>query len=193
MEIRRVGEGGLLLEVAQPYRWFVALCAARDRGEFDCVEIVPAASTVLLDGIADLGRTLRVLRDLEPADIETQATAVEIPVRWDGDDTAATAALWGRDPAAVLRETVFTVAFCGFAPGFAYLAGLPVELRLPRRATPRARVPAGSVATAGEWVGIYPRATPGGWHLLGSTSFPLFNLEKTPPLTPGTVVRFVDE
>ena len=86
----------------------------------------------------------------------------------------------------------YTVAFCGFAPGFAYLTGLPAALRLPRRATPRPRVPAGSVAIAGELSAVYPTASPGGWHLLGRTDVALFDVDRDPPalLTPGTIVRF---
>jgi KipI family sensor histidine kinase inhibitor len=89
--------------------------------------------------------------------------------------------------------TQFSVAFCGFSPGFAYLAGLPARLAVPRRASPRTRVPAGSVALADGWCGVYPQASPGGWALVGTTDVELFDLDRDPPalLTPGTRVRFV--
>lgn len=83
----------------------------------------------------------------------------------------------------------------GFTPGFAYLLGLPDALHMPRRATPRTRVPAGSVAIGGAQTGVYPRDTPGGWHLIGRTSLNLFDPARDPPalLTPGMRVRFVPQ
>jgi KipI family sensor histidine kinase inhibitor len=86
----------------------------------------------------------------------------------------------------------YTVQFCGFSPGFGYLSGLDPALRLPRLASPRPAVPAGSVAIAGEFTGIYPRSSPGGWLLLGRTETVLFDLHCSPPalLRPGTAVRF---
>ena len=91
-----------------------------------------------------------------------------------------------------LTSTEFTVAFAGFAPGFAYLTGLPPELHVPRRATPRTRVPAGSVGLAGPFAGAYPRASPGGWQLVGRTDAVLFDVARNPPalLAPGARVRF---
>ena len=93
------------------------------------------------------------------------------------------------DPAAPL----YTVACLGFSRGFPYLEGLDPALHLPRRDSPRARVPAGSVAIAAELTGIYPRATPGGWHLVGTTDAVLFDESAEPPalLAPGDRVRFV--
>ena len=94
----------------------------------------------------------------------------------------------------VRRHTAgrYTVAFIGFAPGFAYLTGLDPLLRLPRLETPRVRVPAGSVAIADQYTGIYPRPCPGGWQLIGSTELAVWDVTREPPalLTPGTVVRF---
>ena len=86
----------------------------------------------------------------------------------------------------------YTVAFCGFMPGFAYMTGLPAALHLPRRATPRERVPVGAVAIAAEYAGVYPRESPGGWHLLGRTDAVLWDDGREPPalLPPGTRVRF---
>ena len=92
------------------------------------------------------------------------------------------------------ESTEFVSAFCGFAPGFAYLSGLPDELpEVPRLATPRTHVPAGSVALAGRWCGIYPTASPGGWRVIGHTDATLFDVRREPPalLAPGTRVRFV--
>jgi KipI family sensor histidine kinase inhibitor len=98
-------------------------------------------------------------------------------------------------PAAVerLTGTELTVAFCGFAPGFAYLRGLSPAWAVPRLDAPRPRVPAGSVALAGEYAGIYPTAAPGGWRLVGRTDATLFDVRREPPalLAPGTRVSLV--
>lgn len=93
---------------------------------------------------------------------------------------------------ALFSSLTFTVGFLGFSPGFAYLYGLPPELELPRRATPRPRVPAGSVALAGPYAAVYPAETPGGWNLLGRTTLRLFDPAAEPPalLSPGDSVRF---
>jgi KipI family sensor histidine kinase inhibitor len=121
---------------------------------------------------------------------------VELPVRYDGADLIPLAAELGCSPEALLQRHAageYTVAFCGFAPGFAYLSGLDPALHVPRLASPRTAVPAGSVAIAGEYTGVYPRSSPGGWRLLGRTDAVLWDLDREPPalLTPGTRVRFV--
>ncbi len=88
--------------------------------------------------------------------------------------------------------TAWTAAFSGFAPGFAYLTGGDPRLSVPRRAEPRTRVPAGAVALAGGFSGVYPRASPGGWQLLGRTDLAVWDLARDPPalLRPGVRVRF---
>jgi len=93
---------------------------------------------------------------------------------------------------AAITAAELTVAFGGFAPGFGYLTGLPKQLHVPRRATPRTRVPAGAVGLAGEFAGVYPRPSPGGWQLVGRTDVVLFDPNREPPalLSPGTRVRF---
>ncbi|MET8256176.1 carboxyltransferase domain-containing protein [Micromonospora sp. NPDC005205] len=136
------------------------------------------------------------LRDATAEDGSDDAADVFVPVTFDGPDLAAVAEHWGVDVPAVrhkLTSTRFRVAFCGFAPGFPYLTGLPAELALPRLATPRPRVPAGSVALAGPYAGIYPGASPGGWLLVGRTDLVLFDVAADPParLGPGTTVRMV--
>jgi KipI family sensor histidine kinase inhibitor len=119
-----------------------------------------------------------------------------VPVSFDGPDLPVVAEHWDVDVPAVLRRltgTRFRVSFCGFAPGFPYLTGLPAELALPRLPTPRPRVPPGSVALAGLYAGIYPSASPGGWLLVGRTELVLFDAYADPParLGPGTRVRMV--
>jgi len=169
------------------------------------IEVVPAARTVLLmhDGSFDVG-VLGASSSGERAPHVQDGVAgvrpspgaeVVITVRYDGSDLADVAAACGMSiDEVVLRHTSarYSVAFCGFMPGFAYLVGLPLSLWMPRRATPRTRVPAGSVAVADEYCGVYPRESPGGWHLLGTTDVHLWDETRDPPalLPPGTTVRF---
>lgn len=167
------------------------------------VDVVPGARTVLVLLDPELTSPQRVreavaavpLRPLQPG----RGRLVEIPVCYDGpdlDEVARLAGLAGPDEVAARHAARhYVVAFCGFAPGFGYLAGGDPVLAVPRRDTPRTRVPAGALAVAGEWSAVYPRASPGGWRLLGSTRLVLFDAERDPPvlLSPGTRVRFVAE
>jgi len=116
-------------------------------------------------------------------------------VTYDGpdlDDVAVLTKLSVEQIVALHTGRELTVAFCGFAPGFAYLSGLPKDLQVSRRDEPRTRVPAGSVGLAGDRTGVYPRESPGGWQLIGRTDVVLWDLERDPPalLRPGLRVRF---
>lgn len=117
---------------------------------------------------------------------------VTLPADFSGEDLQEVAERSGVDPIAALTSTTFTVAFCGFAPGFAYMRGLPSALHLPRRERPRPCVPAGSIAIAAGYLAVYPTQSPGGWHLLGHCPTALFDPEWDEPalLRPGTRVRF---
>jgi KipI family sensor histidine kinase inhibitor len=194
VNIRLVGARALLIEVDEPLAWHAELWRRRESGELTACDIVPGARTVLVDGVPDPEALMSRLREWRP-----DATAapesdrlVEIPVTFDGPDLAAVAERWGCDVAERMCATEFRVAFSGFAPGFAYLTGLPPELAVPRLETPRTRVPAGSVGLAGSYAGIYPTASPGGWLLVGRTDVRLFDVTARPPalLTPGTRVKF---
>ncbi|HEY3486070.1 MAG TPA: allophanate hydrolase subunit 1 [Ilumatobacteraceae bacterium] len=164
------------------------------------LDVVPAAATVLVrcaDGLAAARARLAVdTIDVSRALGTKAAAPVEIPVVYDGADLTAVAAATGLDVESVVRlhaGAEYEVAFLGFAPGFAYLRGLPPALHLPRRATPRTRVDAGSVAIAAGWSAVYPTASPGGWHLLGRTEAVLWDAMRDPPslFVPGAQVRFV--
>ena len=198
LRVLAYGDRALLVEVAD----LAAVAAVRAALEGSPLpgqrDLVPAARTVLvvLDRAAtDLDvATLRRLDTHVPTSAEVPAS-VELPVVFDGADLADVAELTGRSvPALVgaLTTAELTVAFGGFAPGFGYLSGLPDDLHVPRRATPRTRVPAGSVALAGPFAGVYPQASPGGWQLVGRTDAVLFDVDRNPPalLVPGTAVRF---
>ncbi|GMA35340.1 carboxyltransferase domain-containing protein [Demequina litorisediminis] len=148
-----------------------AVTAARDAGEIAARDVVPAATTVLVSGLSRVDRA--VLEDLvalwePPALGDSEAAWVEIPVAFDGPDLADVAAGWAvtvDQAVGLIAATEFTVAFCGFAPGFAYLTGLPPGRAVPRRAEPRTSVPAGSVGLAGPYAGVYPRSSPGAGRL----------------------------
>ncbi|QLE71034.1 allophanate hydrolase subunit 1 [Streptomyces rectiverticillatus] len=196
----RVGPHALLVEVAgtgEAQALHAELLRRRAAGTLPPVtEIVPAARTVLLDGLAD---PQALAADIVHWDVPPLAAAgsepVVLPVRYDGADLAEVAALWGvaEDEVARLHSGLeFRVAFCGFAPGFGYLTGLPEHLHVPRRATPRTAVPAGAVGLAGPYTGVYPRSSPGGWQLIGRTDAVLWDVEREPAalLAPGTRVRF---
>jgi KipI family sensor histidine kinase inhibitor len=191
MQLVPVGRDAVLLEVATAREAVSLATWARDRAL--ARDVVPGAETVLLDGVADRDGLAEALTGWRPQEVEA-GPLVELPVRYDGPDLEEVARHWGCEADEVVtrhRETEFTAAFCGFAPGFAYLSGLGVET--PRRATPRTRVPAGSVALAGRWCGVYPTSSPGGWRIIGHTDAALWDPSRTPPalLAPGTRVRFV--
>ncbi|MFI6445846.1 5-oxoprolinase subunit PxpB [Kitasatospora sp. NPDC050543] len=184
-------------EVGALYTWLTA--RRTDGGLPELTEIVPAARTVLVDGLPDEA-ALRTLASLlagwEPtAGARPEGPLLEVPTVYDGADLAEVAQLWGVSAEAAVRihtEPEYRVAFCGFAPGFGYLTGLPERYEVPRRATPRSSVPAGSVALAGPYTGVYPRSSPGGWQLLGRTALALWDPGREPAalLAPGVRVRF---
>jgi KipI family sensor histidine kinase inhibitor len=164
-------------------------------------DVVPAAETVLVI-VRDATRLEPVRTAVEALEVGAGGTATDadgaevvLDVVYDGSDLADVAAAAdmsvGRVVAAHAGAT-YRCDFCGFAPGFAYLSGLDSRLMLPRRGTPRTSVPAGSVAIAGPYTGVYPSASPGGWHLLGRTDAVLWDLTADPPalITPGATVRF---
>ncbi len=186
-----------------------AVAAARSlasRAPAGFLDAVPGARTLLV--LFDPRRLSRA-RLAEEARLGSRAgqgvaaasgRALTVPVFYDtdartGPDLAELARGAGLSPAEFARrhaEPQYRVAFLGFAPGFPYMTGLPRELHAPRLATPRTRVPAGSVGIGGPYTGIYPEETPGGWRLIGRAPVRLFDPERNPPalLLPGDGVRF---
>ncbi|WP_098731484.1 urea amidolyase family protein [Brevibacterium epidermidis] len=164
-------------------------------------ELIPAARTVLLSfdpartSAEILAEAVRGLGHTES--VSDTAREVTIEVRYDGENLAEVADLLSVSPAEVVKRhqaATWQVAFAGFAPGFGYLAGDDELFTVPRRSSPRTRVPVGSVALAGEFTGVYPRSSPGGWQLIGRTDAKLWDLDRQPPalFVPGTIVKFVE-
>ncbi|WP_411035942.1 5-oxoprolinase/urea amidolyase family protein [Shinella sp. BYT-45] len=164
-------------------------------------EMVPAARTLMIrfrpEKVTSAELTAQIAtRDLS-AKVAPSEHLVEIPVRYDGEDLADVAELTGLSVEEVVRrhtESEFTVAFCGFAPGFGYLVGGDPALHVPRRESPRTRIPAGSVALAGAFSGVYPQASPGGWQIIGTTPVRMWDIDRDPGalFQPGYRVRFFD-
>lgn len=199
MRVLPSGTEGLLLEMDSVHEVLGRYAALRE-ADLPVVDLVPAGRTILV--VAERGASLTDLaaavRAVRPRDhVRDEAPEVEVPVVYDGEDLEEAAALLGLGTAELRRRHLderWTVAFCGFAPGFGYLTGERYAWDVPRRATPRTRVPAGSVALGGEFTGVYPRESPGGWQLLGRALVQAFDLHRDPPalLVPGARVRFVE-
>lgn len=200
MRVLPYGDTALLVELAELAEVVAFADAVRAADFPGVIDIVPAARTVLLTttpgtDLAELRAALMSLR--YDADAGPQAgDAIEIPVVYDGPDLEEVGKLTGLGPEGVIEAHTskpWRVAFGGFAPGFGYLVGGDPRLRVPRRSEPRTSVPAGSVGLAGEFSGVYPRSSPGGWQLIGRTDVVLWDVHRDPPalLRPGDTVRFV--
>lgn len=203
MRVLRYGSRALLVECADSDHVAALHAELRRRRDSGSVQhfddVVPAELTVLIDGMDDPAALAAQIESWDLSGVSpgagSAAPSVVIPVVYDGPDLDYVADQWKVSAAEAIRihaGVEYLVAFCGFAPGFAYLTGLPQQYRLPRRSTPRTAVPTGSVAVAGPYTGIYPRTSPGGWHLLGRTDAPLWDIDRPDPalLVPGTRVRF---
>lgn len=210
LEFRPAGEGALMVYVPagsaeEGARRVRGLLAALDRAPIPGVtDLVPARRSLLVryDPLAaapeELWARLSHL-SLDEGAGEDEADILEVPVLYgdrvgaDLPDVAEAAGLSEREVAELHCSVEYTVLFLGFMPGFPYLGPLPERLRVPRLATPRTGVAAGSVAVAEDQTGIYPVASPGGWRVIGRTPLRLFDARREPPalLRPGDRVRFV--
>lgn len=197
MIVREMGDRALLVEYSdldETMAYYRALVAQ----PIDEVEdLIPGARTILVrhDGHRDRVRAWVLEKDPVEAVADDAPDPVVIAVTYDGDDLDEVAESTGLTVDEVIRAhtgQTWTVAFGGFAPGFGYLVGEDTRLHVHRRATPRTTVPTGSVGLAGEFSGIYPRSSPGGWQLIGRTDAPLWDVRRDPPalLRPGTTVQF---
>ena len=183
----------LIAEIDEPLAWAAGLVQV---GLDGVLEIVPAKETVLV--ITERSAHDRVgqfFSSVSPIAQKEHQRQVDIDVVYDGDDLDTVAEQIGISVNDVIERhsaASYRAAFCGFSPGFAYLDGLDETLRIPRRDRPRTKVPAGSVAIAADYSCIYPSMSPGGWHLLGTTTANVWNADRKRPalLVPGTVVRF---
>jgi KipI family sensor histidine kinase inhibitor len=165
------------------------------------IDVVPAARTVLVTFDPEAIRPSEVrdwLESAEPAgEVSGSGREVAIEVSYGGPDLAETAQFLGMSATELVQlhtSSAWTAAFSGFAPGFVYLVTTHERLRVPRRNTPRTAVPAGSVGLAGEFSGVYPRSSPGGWQLIGTTTASLWDASKAEPalIRAGDLVRFVE-
>lgn len=200
MRVLPSGSTALLVEVDSLDEVLGLYAALVDEPLPGVVDVVPAAATVLLvtdPAVADLADVEAAVRRVRPRPGRTgTGETVELPVHYDGADLADVAGLWGVSPDDVVARHTgveWTVAFCGFAPGFGYCLPDGEPWDVPRRASPRTRVPAGAVGLAGPFSGVYPRESPGGWQLLGRTDVAVFDLSRDPAalLRPGVRVRFL--
>ncbi|MFF3221434.1 allophanate hydrolase subunit 1 [Nocardia suismassiliense] len=217
--IRAAGDCALLITPSRhddAVKLAAALCARPLDGVCD---VLPAAETVLVTLLSpehadsvrqQLTVLLRALRQPaaeQDSDIVSRGTLSDndsphhplvIPVRYDGADLAEVARLLGISEAEVVAAhtgTVWQCAFVGFAPGFGYLESPDGRLTVPRRPQARTTIPAGAVALAGGYTAVYPRSTPGGWHLIGTTDLPMWDVDREPPslIHAGGFVRFVEQ
>ncbi|WP_036316716.1 5-oxoprolinase/urea amidolyase family protein [Microbacterium sp. B24] len=202
IRVRPFGERALLAEVDDleaVLALHARLVATRRPG---IVDLVPAAQTVLVVidptvmPLASARTWVLSARTAVAQGALPPARTVEVPVVYDGEDLHALAAELGIGVAQLTARHAaadWTVAFTGFAPGFGYLVSAEWPFDVPRRARPRPRVPAGAVALAGRFSGAYPRSTPGGWQLIGTTPAVLVDPDAASPalLRPGDHVRFV--
>jgi KipI family sensor histidine kinase inhibitor len=208
MSLRHVhdyGDRALLLDLDGTAEVLAWCDAVREAGLDGVLDVVPAARTVLI-ALAEPHHQASARFRVDAMRHEVAAVAADRPagdasavisidVRYDGEDLDEVARLTGLSPAEVIDAHTagpLRVGFVGFAPGFAYLVDGDHRLQVPRRAEPRTRVPAGSVGLAGEFSGVYPRESPGGWQLIGHTEAVLWDVHRDPPalLTPGSWVRF---
>jgi len=206
--IQQLGDDALLVTFAHTISWDVgvrvrsAARRIRDTQLSSVTDVVPAYTTlaVYFDSravsFATVSSEVATLIGDADAASDDSSKLIEIPVRYDGPDLAEVAERTGLTQDELIEKhcsRTYRAYMTGFAPGFTYLGDLDETLVLPRRTSPRVRVPAGSVAIAGAQTAVYPLVTPGGWHLIGTTSMAMFDPARDPPslVRAGDSVRFV--
>lgn len=201
MRFLPVNTDALLVELDDLEQTLALFAALQGRPIEGVTELVPAARTVLVVFQPGVVSREALIADIGARDTSSRVARdgklIEIPVHYNGEDLDDVAQHLGITREEVVRRHTggtYSVAFTGFAPGFAYLSGGDPTLDVPRRKTPRTRIPAGAVALAGTFSGVYPQASPGGWQILGVTPVAMWDLNRETPalLQPGYRVRFVD-
>ena len=205
-----LGDDALIVTFAHVLSWDVGVrirdCTRRIRElQFNSVtDVVPAYTTLAVyfdSSRVSFTRLSASIADVvngaygDPHDDETGAV-IEIPVHYDGPDLGDVAMRTGLTTDEVIARhsaRIYRAYMTGFVPGFTYLGDLDPSLVLPRRTSPRVRVPKGSVAIAAAQTAVYPLQTPGGWHLIGTTESVMFDVSRNPPalVRPGDSVRFI--
>jgi len=193
--VRPAGDQGALIELPDNGA-AVRLAGLLREERSDLLDVVIGHTTVLVTWAGEKPDLDDAVKRALVAEAGPAGRLVEIPVVYDGPDLDEVAQLTGLSPEEVIARHTgaeHVAAFIGFQPGFAYLTGGDTLLHVPRRDAPRTRVPGGTVAIAGPYSGVYPRESPGGWRLLGSTTALMFDPAREPPalLAPGDRVRFV--
>lgn len=193
--VRPAGDQGALIELPDNGA-AVRLAGLLREERSDLLDVVIGHTTVLVTWAGEKPDLDDAVKRALVAEAGPAGRLVEIPVVYDGPDLDEVARLTGLSPEEVIARHTgaeHVAAFIGFQPGFAYLTGGDTLLHVPRRDVPRTRVPGGTVAIAGPYSGVYPRESPGGWRLLGSTTALMFDPAREPPalLAPGDRVRFV--
>ena len=201
MRFLPVNRQAILVELADLQQTLVLLGALQAQPIEGVQELVPAARTILVQFAPHIISAAQLVKRIAACDLHGEVqrsdVLVQIPVRYDGEDLAEVAQILGITAEEVVRRhtgSEWSVAFTGFAPGFAYLSGGDPIFSVPRRATPRTKVPAGAVALAGSFSAVYPQASPGGWQIIGVTDAAMWDLARDLPalLQPGYRVQFVD-
>lgn len=201
MRVLPCGESAVLVELSDLSEVLGLFGALRRDRPLGVTELVPATRTLLVGFDPAVLTHDRIAAEVRRRPVELpddeEGGEVVVEVRYDGEDLEEVASLTGLSSREVVARHLggaYVSAFCGFAPGFAYLTGLDRSLRVPRMQSPRTRVPTGAVAIADEYTAVYPRESPGGWRIIGHTDTPVWDLAADPPtlLAPGTRVRLVE-
>lgn len=204
MRFLPVNPNTMLVELDDLAQTLALFDALRSNPVAGIAEIIPAARTLMIRtdyGVnADAsiaGKIQNFSFSLGTIQEHNTTTPIEIPVSYNGDDLDDVANIMEMDRQTLIdahQAAIWQVAFCGFAPGFAYLISNDERFDVPRRQTPRTRIPSGSLALGGRFCGIYPQETPGGWQIIGHSDMPMWDIERQPPalMRPCTRCRFVE-
>lgn len=201
MRFLPAGAAGLLIELGSLDQVLALHASLQTDPVPGMLDMIPAAQTLFISFDPQTVSPEQIASAVRQRDLsrmpQRNGRIVEIPVNYDGEDLDEVALLTGLSHTEIILRhtgTLWRAAFNGFAPGFCYLTGGDVSLEVPRRQSPRTILPAGSVALAGSFSAVYPRQSPGGWQIIGTTPLKMWDQDRDPPawLMPGDQVCFVD-